>query len=236
LQGIALKSPSRLVLGISGDGPLSQVMAEVAESGDLRGMVSAPQIELPTAGKDELGDARAMGNGLMQVWKEEERHSHRSQVSIDGGRIGDALTHHLEQSEQTRSAVLLGVLAERNGIAAAGGLMLEMLPGPEDETALDQLEKRLTELPGASFLLATGGLDGLIEEVLGPSGASVSSSKKFRYHCRCTDNTVRRYLRGLAAEETEGLRTEAGELEAECVFCGRRYRFDDSDLHVDERL
>ena len=235
LQGMAITTPGRLVLGISGDGPLSRVMAEVEKSGNVRGMVSAPRVELPTSEQEDLGDARAMGSGLMQVWREEGRHSYRSQVSIDAGRIGNALTHYLEQSEQTRSAVLLGVLAEKSGVAAAGGMMLEVLPRPDDDLELDHLEERLRGLSGVSRLLASDGLDGLIDKVLGMSNATVLEERKIRYHCSCTGSTVRRYLQGLETGEIEELRTEAGTLEAECVFCGRQYQFDDLDSEESER-
>ena len=107
--------------------------------------------------------------------------------------------------------------------------MLEVLPGPDDDLALDHLEERLRGLSGVSRLLASHGLDGLIDEVLGTSDATVTESKIVRYHCSCTGSTVRRYLRGLEAAEIEALRTKAGALQAECIFCGRQYHFDDLD-------
>jgi molecular chaperone Hsp33 len=225
---MTIKTASRLVLGIAGDGPLSRVMAEIENTGDIRGMVSSPQIEIPRANLDDLGVGKAIGSGLLRVWKEEPDFSYESQVAIADGRIGDAVAHFLERSEQTRSAVLLGVLAERKGITAAGGVMLEALPGSADEE-LAGFESHLETLPSVSKLMADEGLDGLIHRVLAPAGYREIETRTIRYRCRCSGSGIRRFLSNLAEEERGRLKTEAGAYEAECVFCGHRYSFEDLD-------
>jgi molecular chaperone Hsp33 len=208
-------------------------MAEVEDNGDVRGMVSSPQIEIPRSEQTQLGVGKAIGNGVLRVWREETRLSYESQVGIKSGCIGVAVAHYLEQSEQTRSAVLLGLLAKTEGITAAGGMMIEALPGPEDET-LSRLEKHIGQLPSVSRLMATEGIDGLIDEVLRPAAYTVGETRDVRYRCRCSASSIRRFLRDLNASERDKLRSGKGDLEAECVFCGRQYQFDDSRSSNDE--
>jgi molecular chaperone Hsp33 len=204
-------------------------MAEVEDSGDLRGMVSVPQIEIPRADVTELGVGKAIGDGLFRVWREGESFSYESQVEIKSGGIGSAVAHFLEQSEQTRSAVLLGVLAEREGLSSVGGIIIEALPGSEDQ-ALSEFESHLTQLPSVSRLLATEGLDGLVDEVLKPAGYRITETRSLQYRCRCSERAIRRFVADLSDSERGKLRAEDRGYEAECVFCGRRYSFDDLNL------
>ena len=79
-----------------------------------------------------------------------------SQVELVSGEIGIDIAHYLEQSEQTRSAVLLGVLARPDGlVAAAGGMVVEVLPGAPDE-AIELLEANIAGIGGVSELLEQG--------------------------------------------------------------------------------
>jgi len=228
VQRMSLKTPSRLVLGVSGDGPLSRVMAEVGEDGEIRGMVSDPRVEVPLAEPSELGVGRAIGNGILRVWREGTGLTYQSQVEVSRGGIGEALATFLAQSEQTRSAVLLGVLAGAEGISAAGGMMVEALPGGEDAD-LVSLESRLGDLESISRVLASRGLRGLIEDVVGTSRFTITESREIRYRCRCSVPDIRAHLCRLEPEARAGMRSSNGRLEAECVFCGTVYRFDEAD-------
>ena len=55
------------------------------------------------------------------------------------GEIGEDVAYYLSQSEQRKSAVLLGVLGKPSGVAAAGGMLVEVLPGAPEE-AVARLE------------------------------------------------------------------------------------------------
>jgi molecular chaperone Hsp33 len=51
-----------------------------------------------------------------------------------------------------------------------------------------------------------------------------------RFACRCSRERVRGMLRGLGAEEVNGIIAERGEVEIGCEFCGLQYRFDAVDV------
>ena len=68
-----------------------------------------------------------------------------STVELVSGEIGDDLTHYLVNSEQTPSALVLGVFVGADGVEAAGGLLLQILPrAAEDEEIVSVLESRLS--------------------------------------------------------------------------------------------
>ncbi|HEX2163338.1 MAG TPA: Hsp33 family molecular chaperone HslO, partial [Thermoanaerobaculia bacterium] len=165
LLRLAEKTPSRLVVEIRGDGPIRRVVAECDDRGNLRGMVGAPRVDVPHRPDGKLAVGAAVGSGLLRVHRELPGGSYDSQVELVSGEIGDDVAHFLAQSEQTRSAVLLGVLGRPAGVAAAGGLIVEVVPGA-GEAAIDRLEANLAGIAGVSHLVEEGGVEHVLATVL----------------------------------------------------------------------
>ncbi len=226
VQRIALKTPTRLVLEISGDGPLGRVVAEASASGDMRGLVGNPRQPTPAEG---LRLAAAIGSGVLRVTREGPRKAYTSQVALVSGELGDDLTHYLEQSEQIRSAVLLGVLLRPDGVAAAGGLIVEALPGTEDER-ITQLETNLRQRDGVSVYLDRGGISALVDLVLDGFDREPLETVELRYRCGCTREGLQARLLPIARQDLTALLGPDGRCEAECAFCGERYVFDADEL------
>jgi len=231
LLRLAVKTPARLVMEIRGDGPLGTVVAEADELGNLRGMVGEPRLDLPSTPEGKLDVSRAVGRrGRLRVIREREGSSYASQVELVTGEIGDDVAHFLDQSEQTRSAVLLGVLARPGGIAAAGGMIIERMPGAPEEV-IDRLEANLEGLAGISRLLEeTASLDASLDRLLAGLDPEVLEQRPITYRCRCSRERLRRHLVLLARREEDLLAPDRDELEAECSFCGTEYRFTHGEL------
>ncbi|HZF11469.1 MAG TPA: Hsp33 family molecular chaperone HslO [Thermoanaerobaculia bacterium] len=230
LLRLAAKTPTRLVLEIRGDGPLGRVIAEADQEGNLRGMVGDPHVDVPPTPAGKLAVGRAVGKGLLRVLREHAGGgSYHSQVELVSGEIGEDVAHYLEQSEQSRSAVLLGVLAKPFGIAAAGGMIVEVLPGaPEDTVA--RLEQNIAGTPGVSHLVEVGGSGHVIETLLAGFDREVRETRPLRYRCRCSRERLLHHLVLLPADDREHLRSASGTIEADCVFCGSRYVYTPEEL------
>lgn len=229
LLRLATKTPTRLVVEISGDGPIRRVVGEADEAGNLRGMVGEPRVDVPHRADGKLAVGAAVGSGFLRVHREQPGGRYDSQVELVSGEIGDDLAHYLAQSEQTRSAVLLGVLGRPAGVAAAGGLIVEVLPDAE-EAAIARLEANLAGIAGVSHLVEEGGVDQVLATVLAGLDLERREERPLFYRCRCERERLRRHLERLSADDLESLREEAGSVEAECAFCGEVYRFERSDL------
>ncbi|HEX2254376.1 MAG TPA: Hsp33 family molecular chaperone HslO [Thermoanaerobaculia bacterium] len=232
LLRLSTKTPTRLVLEVAGDGPIRRVQAECDQGGNLRGFVGQPRVDVPHRPDDKLAVGRAVGQGSLRVLREHLGGTYQSQVELVSGEIGDDLAHYLAQSEQSRSAVLLGVLGrpEPAGVAAAGGLIVEVMPGAGDEV-IDRLEGNLAGIPGVSRLLEEGGLDRVLGAVLGDLAPEVHEESELYYRCRCSRERLRRHLEMMSEEDRDSLREEdGGHLEAECLFCGASYRFERGEL------
>jgi molecular chaperone Hsp33 len=229
LLNLATRSVSRLTVEIRGDGPLRTILAEADQEGNLRGMVGERRVDLPEEVAGKLPVGRAVGRGFLRVLREQESGHYSSQVRLVSGEVGQDLAHYLAQSEQTRSAVLLGVLAKPRGVAAAGGMIVEVLPDA-DEGTVERLERNVKRVGTVSRLLESEGMAGLVETLFAGLDVDARGRLELRYRCRCSRERLAQHLIVLAAEDRESLRLDDGRIEAECAFCGNRYDFGRHEL------
>ena len=231
IQRISLKVPSRLLVEVLGDGPLGRIVAEAGSDGALRGLVGEPHVPNPPDGTMRI--AAAVGEGTLRVTREDETgRRYSSQVALVSGELGHDVAHFLEQSEQIRSAVLLGVLPRSDGIVAAGGLVVEALPGTADEV-IASIERNVRLLDGVSAALEAGGVGGLVQNVLQGHDVEVLERLPMRYECTCRRRTLKERIATLAPEDLEELFEADGTCEAVCAFCGERYLFRADEIPVD---
>jgi molecular chaperone Hsp33 len=227
LRRIALKVPARLILTVDGDGALGRIVAEASTGGTVRGLIGNPRLATPDDGSMAL--APWVGRGALNVTRERDGESYSSQVELVSGEIGEDLAHYLEQSEQIRSAVLVGVLPQPTGIAAAGGLIVEALPGTPGEVLKD-LESNVRSLAGVSATLAAGGPAALKAGVLAGFDLEPLEDVPLAYECGCNRERLRERLQTLALADLEELLAADSTCEAECAFCGERYQFTADEL------
>ncbi len=226
LLRLSLKEIGAVSIELRGDGPLGKVYAEADALGNLRGTVGEPRLDLPPLAGGGLAVAAAIGQGTLRVVRElPDGASHDSQVALRSGAMGDQLAHYLDQSEQTRSAVLLGVLLEPTGIGAAGGVIVEAFPGVAEET-LTRLEQNIAALPGVGLLLGRGNLDAALGTLFEGLDWESLDEQPVRYRCRCSRGRLLEMLTRLPREELTPLQSpEDGAIPAECAFCGAIYRY-----------
>lgn len=229
LLRLATKTPARLVLELVGDGPIRRVIAEADDLGGLRGMVGHQRVDVPHRPDGKLAVGDAVGEGTLRVLREHPGGTYQSQVALVSGEIGEDVAHYLAQSEQTHSAVLLGVLARPAGVAAAGGLLVEVLPGAGD-AVLDRLESNLRDGAGVSWWLEEGGVERVVEGALEGLEPEIREERELSYRCRCSRARLLRHLELMSRDDLDYLREENGELQADCVFCGSSYRFASHEL------
>ena len=227
LQRIPFDFPGRIVLEVRGDGPLGRVIAEADSSGNLRGMVGNRRLPTPEDGRMRI--APLVGHGFLRVTREGRWGRDSSQVALVSGELGSDLARYLEQSEQIRSVVLLGVLPKPTGIGAAGGLVVEALPGTEDRV-LDRLEANIGTLEGVSSYLDRGGIPALAEAVLAGFEREVVETQALEYRCRCTRKSLLGQLVPLAQSDLTELVWKDGTCETSCAYCGRRYLYSAEEL------
>jgi len=217
-----------VTLRFEGDGPLGVVIAEGTVAGHARGYVANP---VPTDAT--LDVPHALGRGKLTVVRgvPPVGRPYTSQLLTTGSGIAKDITRYLHASEQITSAVLLGVLNRRDGVAAAGGLVIQAFPHASEES-IAAVEARIKEAPPLSTLLDKMPIEDVVAAVLhGVDYKQIDSSfdVPLSYTCTCSRE---RALAPLAlfsdGELQEMMREETTEVT--CQFCGRKYQFSSDDL------
>jgi len=220
---------SRVNLRIRGNGPLGGLLVDAGLDGTVRGYVDCPAVELPpnAQGKLDVGGAVGCDGYLYVVRDVGYGYPYSSTTKLVSGEIGDDVASYLVSSEQTPSALLLGVFVGAEGVTAAGGLLLQVLPKAADEPALvELLEARIAHLTGFTPLLRAGQtLPEIFEDLLSDVGLHIfPEAQDLRFDCRCSFERVLGALRMLHVDELQDMIDKDGGAEATCDFCGEVYQ------------
>lgn len=231
LLGALLKVQQRVVIKVSGNGPLGKLVAESDSYGYARAYVGQPQLASRGALTSERV-AEAIGSeGFLTVVKDVGlAEPYQSTVPLQTGFLDADLTWYLNQSEQTPSVVEIdGFVDEEGRVQAAGGLLLQTLPGGSLET-LVQLSEKLDDLPPVGKLLADGQTpEEIAAHLFGALGYSITERRPVEFRCGCS---AERTLAALALLEPHELNEliASGSAEVDCHFCGEHYSFSPAEL------
>lgn len=237
LLASSMKKPqSRVNIRIKGDGPLGGLLVDAGLDGTVRGYVEKPHVELPPNenGKLDVGGAIGGPGGYLYVVRDVGHgYPYSSTVELVSGEIGDDVTHYLATSEQTPSALVLGVFVGADGVEVAGGLLLQILPkAARDELLITVLEERLKELVGFTPLLRAGKtLPQIIDELVGDIGLEMlPGSQLVQFSCKCTRDRMLGALKLLGVEELKDMIEVDDGAEAVCHFCNEKYHASSEQL------
>ncbi|MBD2384611.1 Hsp33 family molecular chaperone HslO [Cylindrospermum sp. FACHB-282] len=219
---------SRVNVRVKGDGPLGGILVDAGLDGTVRGYVENPAVELPPNAKGKLDVGGAVGRGYLYVVRDiGYGFPYSSTVELVSGEIGDDVAHYLLNSEQTPSALVLGVFVGAGGVTAAGGLLIQVLPkAARDEALVAKLESRVAGLAGFTPLLQAGKtLTEIFDDLLGDMGVKIfPESQILRFHCGCSFERVLGALKILGAAELQDMIVKDDGAEATCDFCGSVYQ------------
>jgi molecular chaperone Hsp33 len=226
---------SRVNIRIKGNGPLGGLLVDAGLDGTVRGYVFQPDVELPPNAQGKLDVGGAVGSeGFLYVVRDiGHGYPYSSTVELVSGEIGEDITHYLFTSEQTPSALLVGVFVGAEGVTAAGGILVQIMPkAAQDEALISTLESRIAELKGFTPLLREGKtLSEIFESLLGDLGLEIFPDVQLvRFDCRCSFSRVLSALRTLGEAELLDMIEKDGGAEATCEFCGEVYQATDEHL------
>ncbi|MGE5507633.1 MAG: Hsp33 family molecular chaperone HslO [Chitinophagales bacterium] len=236
LLGALLKREETVTLQLIGDGPLGSVIADADAHGHVRGYVRDPHVHLPATAAGKLDVAGAVGRtGSLYVIRDLGlKEPFRGSVPLVSGEIAEDLTYYFARSEQTPSAVALGVLVDTdNSVLAAGGYLLQLMPGADPELAAP-LEEAADRLGPISTAVHEGRTpEEILQLLLGSLELTQLDRQPVSYRCRCSKARLERALVTLGAAELAELAQQPEGAELVCHFCGDRYQFSPEEL---ERL
>ncbi|HAZ43723.1 MAG TPA: Hsp33 family molecular chaperone HslO [Cyanobacteria bacterium UBA11369] len=229
------RTEARVNIRVKGNGPMGGILVDAGYDGTVRGYVDNPKIELPpnAIGKLDVGGAVGSDGYLYVVRDVGYGYPYSSTVELVSGEIGDDIAHYLATSEQTPSALVVGVFVDASGVTAAGGILIQVLPkAARDEALVEKLESRVAALRGFTPLLQAGKtLPEMFELLLGDMGLAIlPETQLLRFHCGCSMDRVLGALTMLGEAELEDMIAKDNGAEATCHFCGEVYRASSDQL------
>lgn len=233
MMGAMLKGEDKLTIKINGGGPIGIILVDSNAKGEVRGYVSNPQVDFEANEHGKLDVRRAVGTtGTLTVVKDLGlRDFFSGQVPLVSGELGEDFTYFFATSEQVPSSVGVGVLVNPDDtILAAGGFILQLMPGIE-EAAIVKIEKRLKTIPPISKLIERGLTpEELVEELFGKEHVKVLETMPVKFQCSCSKERFSDAIVSLGEAEIRDMIEEDGKAEAHCHFCNEKYQFSKEEL------
>lgn len=233
MMATMLKGDSKLTVKIEGKGPIGAIIVDANTKGETRGYVSNPQTHFDLNSQGKLDVARAVGtDGYLSVVKDLGLKDHfTGSVPLVSGELGEDFTYYFASSEQTPSSVGVGVLVKPdNSILAAGGFIVQLMPGADDKV-VQEIEKRLSSIPPISKLVEAGmPPEEILQALLGDDNVKFLDNMPILFSCRCSKERVENAIISLGKKEIQAMIDEDGGAETRCHFCNETYRLTAEEL------
>ena len=216
MMGIMLKSTQDSVtLQIKGGGPAGRLLAVSDGTGNVKGYVEHPVVELPPRADGHLNVGAAVGkDGTLDVIRDlGMREPYIGQVPLTSGEIAEDITTYFAISEQVPTVCAL-----------------QLLPGATEEE-IEHLEKNIKAMPSVTTMLEEGkSVRDMLELALAGFAPDILDSYHVTYKCDCGLERVEKMIRSLGKKEVERMRDEDPVAEVNCQFCNKNYKVDLNEL------
>ena len=234
LIGSTLKSEKeKVTLKMDGGGEAKGVTVVADSKGNVKGYIGNPYIDLPLNEKGKLDVSKAIGkNGMLYVIKDLGlKDPYVGQVPITSGEIAEDFTYYFTVSEQTPSAVALGVLVDKDlSIKAAGGFIIQMMPDA-DELLADILMYRLQEIPPVTQMIAEGKtIEDILQYIFDGMDLKLLQESKPEYKCDCSRDKIEKALISIGEKDLREIYNDNKDEEVVCNFCNKKYSFSHEDI------
>lgn len=222
-----------ITLRLNGGGPAGSVIAVSDSDGNVRGYVQNPVVEIPLNEAGKLDVKGTVGtNGYLFVMKDIGLNEpYVGQTQIVSGEIAEDITNYYATSEQTPTVCALGVLVNPDlTVAAAGGFMIQLLPGCPEEM-IDKIEYAMQDIEPVTTMLSNGmSPDDIAKRALKNISIDKLDESKIEYRCNCSKERVEAALISTGRESLEEMAESDEDTCVECHFCDRVYKFTPDDI------
>lgn len=231
IMGAQLKQKdASITLRINGDNSeLGSVIAVSDSKGNVRGYVQNPECPTEYYTNGKINVAKAVGRtGIMNVMRDYgSGDPYIGQVQLVSGEIAEDITNYYATSEQIPTVCALGVLLDKEDheVLLAGGLLIQLLPGADNET-IEKIEYNVSQLEPMTTMLAKGmSIKEICDKALQGFEVEVLDEMPINYACTCSREKVINSFRLLPDDEIMSLADEKGFADATCHFCNKKYIF-----------
>lgn len=235
LMGVMLKSEKdTLTLQINGGGEAKGVVVTSYHDGRVKGYIGNPSVHLEANDKGKLDVGGAIGkNGMLSVIRDMGlKDPYVGQVPIYSGEIAEDLAYYFTVSEQTPSAVALGVYMNKEDMSVqfSGGLIIQLMPDTDPMLA-DVITYRLEDMVSITDMMIKGNtIDDIVNFLFDDMDLDIKEEIHPYYGCDCSREKVEKALISIGRRDLEEIYKDGKEEELKCHFCNTGYIFTNDDI------
>lgn len=233
MMGLMMKNKGdKITVIIKGGGPIGTILTSSNANGIVKGYVTNPDVEVENYANGKLNVAGAVGNqGTIRVIKDLGlREPYNGEYEMVSGEIAEDLTYYFTVSEQTPSAVSLGVLTRADEVEEAGGFIVQMMPDASEET-ISTIERNLTGIQSITQMLSQGLTpEDMMNIVLKDLEPSILDKLEVGFECDCSKDRVAEVFAAIGKKELKAIIDEDKGAEVGCQFCESKYSFSEDEL------
>ena len=234
MMGSMMKGENdKLTLQMKGDGPIGMMTVTADSHGNIKGFPANPAVDIPRKYAGKLDVGAAVGKGILTVIMDLGlREPYNGQVEIQTGEIGDDLAYYFTVSEQTPSAVGLGVMVDTDStVKHSGGFIIQLMPDADEETVA-AIESKVNGAPSVTSMMEDGmSPEDILEYYLGDLDLKINETEPVRFYCDCSKEKVARSLATISRKDLEEIINDGEEIEVKCYFCNSAYKFGIDELN-----
>ena len=216
-----LKFEGSMILQMQGEGAVKLLVVEATSERTLR--ATAQWDGDLTAGNfaDLLGEGRLI---ITLDPVSADKQAYQGIVPLQGTDVAAALMHYMAQSEQLDTHIVLAADED-----CAAGMLLQKLPDmvDGDPDAWNRATHLAATLKAEELLTLDAAM--ILHRLFHEEDLRVFEAESVRFACTCSRSRVADMLKMLGREEIESVLEEQGQIEVQCEFCNRHYRFDPID-------
>jgi molecular chaperone Hsp33 len=225
-----------LTVQIKGEGPLKGLVVTADSHGNVKGYPYNSWVDIPLNAVGKLDVSGAIGKGAMSIIKDLGlKDPYVGQIDLVSGEIAEDFTYYFATSEQTPSAVALGVLVDSDySIKQSGGFIIQLLPEADEET-IQSLEESLGKIHSITHSLDQGMTpEDILKQLLGD--IVITEKTPVQFQCNCSKERVEKALISIGISDLKEILEQDKKAELKCHFCNKTYVFDEKDLNsiIDE--
>lgn len=227
-----------VTISFAGDGEAGKIISVADYYGNVKAYIQNPLANPPKKSNGKLDVGTAVGRGTLSFVKQiGEGEPQTGIAEIVSGEIAEDIASYFALSEQIPTVLSLGVLVDKDySCLAAGGVLIQLLPFPDDKT-VDLIERNAADLLNISRSFERGmTLEEIADIALRDIPYDVFDTIEVEYKCDCSAKRMREKILSLGKTEVRKLLDEQEaegkprELTAVCRFCNSEYTFTEKNL------
>ena len=233
IMSTRIEKTDSITIQVKGNGPIGNITCVLDGKQNIKGYVGNPLVDLPLRedGKIDVGKAVGKGGFLYVIKDLGLKEPYIGVTPIISGEIAEDFTKYFAESEQTPSAVALGVLIDKDGVKKAGGYFITLMPDATEQD-IAQIENALKNAESMTNMLNKNmTLQEIAENISGDNNLMVMVGKiEPKYKCDCSKERFVNNLRKLSQADIDSLFEGQETIDTVCQFCNKKYEFTREDI------